>query len=64
MSLKETTKSTFEKPFSDRWVLKHIRESPIRMVLTQLWICAPDSHKKLDEELSATILQVDLDLDL
>ena len=51
MSLKETTKSTFEKPFSDRWVLKHIRESPIRVALTQLKVWAPDSSKKIDEAL-------------
>ena len=51
MSPKETTKSTFERPFSDRWVLKHIRESPIRVALTQLRVWTPDSHKKLDEAL-------------
>ena len=51
MSPKETTKSTFEKPFSDRWVLKHVRESPIRMALAQLRVWAPDSHKKLVEAL-------------
>ena len=51
MSPKETTKSTFEKPFSDRWVLRHVRESPIRIALTQLRVWAPDSHKKWDEAL-------------
>ena len=51
MSPKETTKSTFEKPFSDRWVLKHVRESPIRVALTQLKVWAPDSSKKIDEAL-------------
>ena len=51
MSLKETAKTTFEKPFSDRWVLRHLKESPIRMALTQLRVWAPDSHKKLDKEL-------------
>ena len=51
MSLNETTKSTFERPFSDRWVLKHIRESPLRVALTQLRVWAPDSHKKWDEAL-------------
>ena len=47
----ETAKSTLERPISDRWVLKHIRESPIRVALTQLRVWAPDSHKKLDEAL-------------
>ena len=47
MSPKETTKTTFERPFSDRWVLKHVRESPIRVALTQLKVWAPGSHKKL-----------------
>ena len=51
MSPKETTKSTLERPFSDRWVLEHVRESPIRVALTQLWVWAPDSHKKLGKEL-------------
>ena len=51
MSPKETTKSTFERPFSDRWVLKHVRESPIRVALTQLKVWAPSSPKKIDEAL-------------
>ena len=51
MSPKETAKTTVEKLFSDRWVLKHIRESPIRVALNQLWVWTPDSHKKIDEAL-------------
>ena len=51
MSPKETTKSTFERPFSDRWVLKHVGESPIRVALTQLKVWAPGSPKKIDEAL-------------
>ena len=51
MSLKETAKTTFEKPFSDRWVLRHLKESPIRMALTQLKVWAPGSPKKIDKAL-------------
>ena len=51
MSPKESTKSTFERPFSDRWVLRHVRESPIRVALTQLKVWAPGSPKKMDETL-------------
>ena len=51
MSPKETTKSTLERPFSDRWVLMHLRESPLRVALTQLRVWAPDSPKKIDETL-------------
>ena len=48
MSPKETAKTTFERPFSDGWVLKHVRESPIRVALTQLRVWAPGSSKKID----------------
>ena len=51
MSPKETTKSTLERPFSDRWVLRHLRESPLRVALTQLRVWAPDSPKEIDETL-------------
>ena len=46
------------RPFSDRWVLKHVRESPIRVALTQLKVWAPGSPKKIDEALVQELKKV------
>ena len=49
------------RPFTASWVLRHIRESPIKTALTQLRVWAPNSQEKLDELLVKKIrnLQVD-----
>ena len=49
------------RPFTAGWVLRYIRESPIKTALTQLRVWAPNSQEKLDKLLVKKIKDLPVD---
>ena len=49
------------RPFTASWILRYIRESPIKIVLMQLRVWAPNCQEKLDELLVKKIRNLPVD---